>query len=70
MKKLKGNKFEDYQYRYLEQLIKWYAKGSGIHKIKVQWLSGMLKEQFYDDHQKRMLNKMVKQYNERPRSVK
>ncbi len=65
MKKLKGNKFEDYQYQYLERLIKWYAKDNGIHKIKVEWLSGMMKQQFYDDHQKRMLNKMVDKYNNR-----
>ena len=33
MKKLKGNKFEDYQYRYLEILIKWYAKDSVANNI-------------------------------------
>ena len=65
MKKLKGNKFEDYQYQYLERLMKWYAKDNGIHKINVEWLSGMMKQQFYDDHQKRMLNKMVDKYNNR-----
>jgi len=60
-------KFEDYQYKYLEKLIKWYASESPIHKIKVSWLSGLMKNQFYDDHQKRMLNKMVKKYNDRNR---
>tara|TARA_Y100000389_G_scaffold181177_1_gene196564 strand:- start:348 stop:569 length:222 start_codon:yes stop_codon:yes gene_type:complete len=69
MTKLKGNKFEDYQYQYLERLIKWYSgkNWKGIQKIKVEWLSGLMKQQFYDDHQKRMLNKMVEQYNSRSR---
>lgn len=67
MTKLKGNKFEDYQYQYLEKLIRWYAKDKIKNKIKVDWLSGIMKQQFYDDHQKRMLNKMVNQYNGRSR---
>jgi len=67
MKKLIGNKFEDEHYKYLERLIKWYAKDSVKNSIKVEWLSGIMKQQIYDDHQKRMLNKMVKQYNERGR---
>ena len=65
MKKLKGNKFEDYQYQYLERLIKWYAKDSVANDIKIQWLSGMMKQQFYDDTQKKFLNKMVEKYNTR-----
>ena len=65
MKKLKGNKFEDYQYQYLERLIKWYAKDSVANDIKIQWLSGMMKHQFYDDTQKKFLNKMVQKYNNR-----
>jgi len=65
MKQLKGNKFEDYQYRYLERLIKWYAKDKIKNSIKVQWLSDMMKQQFYDDIQKKFLNKMVKSYNNR-----
>lgn len=67
MTKLKGNKFEDYQYQYLEKLIRWYAKDKIKNNIKVDWLSGIMKQQFYDDHQKRMLNKMVNQYNGRSR---
>ena len=67
MTKLKGNKFEDYQYQYLEKLIRWYAKDKIKNKIKEDWLSGIMKQQFYDDHQKRMLNKMVNQYNGRSR---
>jgi hypothetical protein len=63
MKTLNGNKFEDYQYQYLERLIKWYAKDKIKNSIKVQWLSGMMKQQFYDDTQKKFLNKMVKSYN-------
>ena len=67
MTKLKGNKFEDYQYQYLEKLIRWYAKDKIKNNIKIDWLSGIMKQQFYDDHQKRMLNKMVNQYNGRSR---
>ena len=65
MTKYKGNKFEEYQYQYLEKLIRWYAKDKIKNKIKVDWLAGMMKQQFYDDHQKRMLNKMVTKYNGR-----
>ena len=65
MKKLQGNKFEDYQYRYLERLIKFYAKDSVANDIKIQWLSGMMKQQFYDNTQKKFLNKMVQKYNNR-----
>jgi len=65
MKKLQGNKFEDYQYRYLERLIKFYAKDSVANDIKIKWLSGMMKQQFYDDTQKKFLNKMVTSYNNR-----
>ena len=49
--KFTGNKFEDYHYQYLEKLIKWYATDKVVHrnnKIKVEWLSGLMKEQFYD----------------------
>lgn len=60
-----GNKFEDYHYQYLEKLIKWYATGDIVHKIKVQWLSGLLKKQFYDDNQRKFLNRMVNSYNNR-----
>lgn len=67
MKKLIGNKFEDEHYVYLERLIKWYAKDSVKNDIKIKWLSGIMKQQIYDDHEKHMLNKMVKQYNERGR---
>ena len=66
--KFNGNKFEDYHYIYLERLIKWYATDKVVHrnsKIKVEWLSGLMKEQFYDEHQRKFLNKMVKSYNNR-----
>jgi len=33
------------------------------HKIKVSWLMGMRKKTNYDDHERNMLNKMVKRYN-------
>ena len=39
--------------------------GDSIHSIKVSWLNGMLKETHYDEHQRNMLNKMVKKYNEK-----
>jgi hypothetical protein len=35
------------------------------HSIKVSWLNGMLKKTHYDEHQRNMLNKMVKKYNEK-----
>mgnify|MGYP000849068952 len=60
-----GNKFEEYHYQYLEKLIQWYANGDVQHKIKVQWLSGLMKQQFYDDTQRKFLNKMVNSYNNR-----
>ena len=66
--KFTGNKFEDYHYQYLEKLIKWYATDKVVHrnnKIKVEWLSGLMKEQFYDEHQRKFLNKMVNSYNNR-----
>jgi hypothetical protein len=36
-----------------------------IHSIKVSWLNGMMKKTNYDEHERNMLNKMVKKYNER-----
>jgi len=33
------------------------------HKIKVSWLMGMRKKTNYDEHERNMLNKMVKRYN-------
>tara|TARA_Y100000385_G_C12527510_1_gene398139 strand:- start:171 stop:365 length:195 start_codon:yes stop_codon:yes gene_type:complete len=62
---MKENKFEEYQYNYLERLIKFYAKDSVANDIKIKWLSGMMKQQFYDDTQKKFLNKMVQKYNTR-----
>ena len=59
----KINQFEDYQYQYIERILKWYAKEKTANYIKVSWLSGMLKKQHYDEHEKRMLNKMVNNYN-------
>jgi hypothetical protein len=61
----KINQFEENQYQYIERILKWYAKDKNSNSIKVDWLSGMMKKQHYDDHEKRMLNKMVKKYNER-----
>ena len=61
----KINQFEENQYQYIERILKWYAKDKNSNSIKVGWLSGMMKKQHYDDHEKRMLNKMVKKYNER-----
>ncbi len=62
---MKENKFEEYQYNYLERLIKFYAKDSVANDIKIKWLSGLMKRQFYDDSQKKFLNKMVQKYNTR-----
>jgi hypothetical protein len=62
---MKENKFEEHEYSYLERLIKFYAKDSVANDIKIKWLSGLMKHQFYDDNQKKFLNKMVQKYNTR-----
>jgi hypothetical protein len=61
------NSFQPKQYAYLQQLIEWYSvvDGKGVHEVKVKWLRGLARKGIYTDHNKRMLNKMVKQYNER-----
>jgi hypothetical protein len=50
-------------------LIKWYAGQQGhdgnIHQTKIDWLAGMMQKQFYDDTEKKFLNKMVNSYNNR-----
>ena len=51
--------------RYMGQIQKWYDEVGEIqHTIKVSWLNGMMKKSYYDEHERNMLNKMVKKYNE------
>lgn len=52
--------------QYLLEIQSWY--NSHTHNdnyIKVSWLNGMIKKTHYDEHERNMLNKMVKKYNEK-----
>ena len=52
--------------KYLVRILNFYNDVGDIqHTIKVSWLNGMLKKTHYDEHQRNMLNKMVKKYNEK-----
>lgn len=52
--------------KYLVRILNFYNDVGDIqHSIKVSWLNGMLKQTHYDAHQRNMLNKMVKKYNEK-----
>ena len=49
----------------LKLMINYKKEDPTIHSIKVSWLNGMMKKTNYDEHERNMLNKMVKKYNER-----
>jgi hypothetical protein len=62
------NSFTTEQYGYLKQLIKWYSELDNFkefHEVKVKWLRGLVIKGVYTNHHQKLLNKMVKQYNER-----
>ena len=63
--KVKKYQFEDLHYNYIEKLIKWYAKDNTSNSQKVNWLSDMMKKQFYNEIEKKYLNIMVRQYNDK-----
>jgi len=52
--------------KFLVRILNFYNDMGDIqHNIKVSWLNGMLKKTHYDEHERNMLNKMVKKYNEK-----
>lgn len=52
--------------KYLVRILNFYNDVGDIqNSIKVSWLNGMLKQTHYDAHQRNLLNKMVKKYNEK-----
>ncbi len=52
--------------KFLVRILNFYNDMGLIqHNIKVSWLNGMLKKTHYDEHERNMLNKMVKKYNEK-----
>ena len=53
--------------QYLLEIQSRYAKSNpfDIHSIKIGWLNGMMKKTHYDEHERRMLNKMVNKYNKK-----
>ena len=48
----------------LTKIQNWYKDHEPWpNSIKVGWLNGMMKKPHYDEHERRMLNKMVTKYN-------
>ncbi len=47
--KRKTFQFEEHHYKSMEKLIKFFVKeDKALHHTKIEWLSGMMKKQFYD----------------------
>ncbi len=62
--KRKNFQFKEYHYKSMEKLIKFFVKeDKALHHTKIEWLSGMMKKQFYDSKEQIWLNKMRDKYN-------
>ena len=58
------NEFTKEQKEFLKTIQRWYINQKDeLHNIKVSWLDGLLKKDYYDETQKVLLNKMVFKYN-------
>jgi len=62
--KRKKFQFKEHHYKSMEKLIKFFVKeDKSLHYTKIEWLSGMMKKQFYDSKEQTWLNKMRDKYN-------